>query len=91
MNSDQTIVLYIVVGIVAFGFLYRRREAILHAVRGTVIACIITAIAFVLLWKIAGLSQLAAYITALVIGVLFQKGGTEAVTACVQRVRSDKQ
>jgi hypothetical protein len=72
MTLDQTRALYIIAGFVAFAFLYRRREALAHAMRGTIVACVCTGIAFVALWK-AGLSPLAAYIAALVIGVLIRR------------------
>jgi hypothetical protein len=72
MNSDQTTALYIIAGFVAFAFLYRRREALAHAVRGTIRALIIAGIAYVLLWK-GGLSPLAAYMVAIVIGVLIRR------------------
>jgi hypothetical protein len=73
MTPDQTRALYIVAGIVAFAFLYRRREAIAHAIRGTIIAAACAGVAFYLLWK-AGLSPMAAYISALVVGVLIRRG-----------------
>lgn len=56
----------------AFAFLFRRREAIAHAIRGTIIAAVCAGVAFLLLWK-AGLSPLAAYISALVVGVLIRR------------------
>lgn len=68
MTSDQTHALYIFAGIVAFAFLFRRREAIAHAIRGTLIAFACASAAFLLLWKY-GLSPMAAYISALVVGV----------------------
>ncbi len=72
MAPDQTNTLYIIAGFVAFVFLYRRREAVAHATRGVVIACLCAAAAYFLLWK-SGLSPAAAYITALVIGVLIRR------------------
>ena len=73
MNHGQTIALELIAGFVAFGFLYRRREAIVHALRGTIIAVLCAGIAFVLLWK-GGLSPLAAYLGALVVVVLVRRG-----------------
>jgi len=72
MTSDQTHALYIFAGIVALAFLFRRREAIAHALRGTLIAFACAIVAFLLLWK-AGLSPMAAYISALVVGVLIRR------------------
>jgi hypothetical protein len=72
MTPDQKIVLYVIVGLVAFGFFYRRREALAHAIRGTIKAFICFGIAFVLLWK-GGLPPLGAYIVALIIGVLIRR------------------
>lgn len=72
MTSDQTHALYIFAGIVAFAFLFRRREAIAHAIRGTLIAFVCAIIVFVLLWK-AGLAPITAYISALVVGVLIRR------------------
>lgn len=72
MTSDQTHALYIFAGIIAFAFLFRRREAIAHAIRGTLIAFVCAIAAFLLLWKY-GLSPLAAYISALVVGVLIPR------------------
>ncbi len=69
MNQNQTFALYVAAGLIAFAFLYRRREAVLHRVRGTLVASICALVEFLLLWK-AGLSPLAAYVAALVIGVL---------------------
>lgn len=66
MNPNQAIVLYIVVGLVAFSFLYRRREALAHSVRGIVVAILCGAAAFLLLWK-GCLSPVAAYFAALVV------------------------
>jgi hypothetical protein len=70
--ADQTRVLYIVCGFVALIFLWRRREALAHAVRGTLIALACAILAFILLWK-GGLSLLEAYVAALVIGVLVRR------------------
>lgn len=50
----------------------RRREAIAHALRGTLIALICAALTYLLLWK-GGLSPLGAYIGALVVGVLIRR------------------
>ncbi len=72
MRPDQTNALYIIAGLVAFVFLYRRREAIAHAARGVLIGSLCAGAAYFLLWK-SGLSPLAAYITALVIGVLIRR------------------
>ena len=72
MTPDQANALYIIAGFVAFVFLYRRREAIAHAARGVLIACLCAAAAYFILWK-SGLSPAAAYITALVIGVLIRR------------------
>jgi hypothetical protein len=72
MTQDQTHALYIFAGIVALAFLFRRREAIAHAIRGTIIASVCAGVAFFLLWKY-GLSPLAAYISALVVGVLIRR------------------
>jgi hypothetical protein len=72
MRPDQTHALYVFAGLVAFAFLLRRREAIAHAIRGTLIAAACAIAAFFLLWKY-GLSPLAAYISALVVGVLIRR------------------
>jgi len=72
MTPDQIHALYIFAGIVAFAFLFRRREAIAHAIRGTLIASACAVAAFLLLWK-GGLTPLAAYISALVVGVLIRR------------------
>lgn len=73
MTPDQTHALYIFAGIVAFAFLFRRREAIAHAIRGTLIAFVCAIVVFVLLLK-AGLSPINSYISALVVGVLIRLG-----------------
>ena|SRR5579872_7130953 len=73
MNHDQTNALEIIAGVLAFGFLYRRREAIVHALRGTIIAVFCAGLAFFLLWK-GGLPPLAAYLGALVVVVLVRRG-----------------
>lgn len=72
MTPKQIAALYILAGFAAFGFFYRRREAIIHAVRGTVLACICATVAFLLLWK-AGLSPINSYVVALVIAVLVRR------------------
>ena len=72
MTLDQERLLYIVAGLIAFGFLWRRREAIAHALRGTLIALICAALTYLLLWK-GGLSPLTAYVGALVVGVLIRR------------------
>lgn len=87
MNRDQTIAVCIVVGFVVFNFLYKRRDAILHRVRCTLIALFWSAVAFFLLWK-AGLSPLLAYIGALVVDVLIsraQQPRSRYVSARVKR------
>jgi hypothetical protein len=72
MTSDQTHALYIFAGIIAFAFLFRRREAIAHALCGTLIAFACAIVVFLFLWK-EGLSPMAAYISALVVGVLIRR------------------
>ena len=72
LSPDQARVLYVVAGLVAFLFFWRRREAISHALRGTLVALVCAAIAFYFLWK-GGLPPLSAYIVALVIGVLIRR------------------
>lgn len=72
MTADQTTALYVIAGIVAFAFLWRRREAIEHAARQIAVGFICAVIVFVLLWK-GGLSPVAAYIGALVVGVLIRR------------------
>ena len=88
MTDQQLLAVYIGAGIVTFGFFYRRREAIQHNVKQILAALICMGIAFVLLWKAAGLSPLAAYIVALVIGVLIrraQPGRSRYVSARARR------
>jgi hypothetical protein len=72
MTPDQTHGLYILAGIVAFAFLFRRREAIAHAIRGIILATACACLAFILLWK-GGLTPLTAYISALVVVVLIRR------------------
>src|SRR5437879_692845 len=72
MTPEQTNLVYIVVGFIAFAFLWKRREAIAYTVQRVAIALICVAIAFFLLQK-AGLAPLPAYIVALVIGVLIRR------------------
>ena len=72
MTPEQTQALYIVAGIIFFAFLWKRREALTHAVRGIVIASCLAGLTFFLLWK-GGLSPIAAYIMALVVGVLIRR------------------
>src|SRR5260370_23564318 len=72
MNSDQNLLWYFFAGVIAFGFLWRRREAFEHTVRQTAVAAVFAAIALFLLWK-GGLPPLTAYIVALVIGVLIRR------------------
>jgi hypothetical protein len=72
MNADQTRILYIIASFIAFVFLWRRREAIAHAIRGTLIAMICAGLAYLLLWK-DGLSPLGAYIGALFVVVLVRR------------------
>jgi hypothetical protein len=69
MTPDQTRALYIIAGIVAFAFLWRRREAFAYLVRRVLIASCCAALTYVLLWK-GGLPPAGAYIAALVVGVL---------------------
>ncbi len=57
MTPDQERLFYIVAGLIAFAFLWRRREAIAHALRGTLVALICAALTYLLLWK-GGLSPL---------------------------------
>jgi len=72
MGDDQLRVVYVIAAFVAFAFLYRRKEAIQHAVRQVATAFICAVIAFFALWKL-GLQPLVAYIVALVIGVLIRR------------------
>jgi hypothetical protein len=72
LNQNQTFAFYVAAGLIAVSFIYRRREAIIHRVRGTLVAFACAVVAFLLLWK-AGLSPLAAYLAALVIGVLMAR------------------
>src|SRR3989442_13229224 len=51
MTLDQERLLYIVAGLIAFGFLWRRREAIRPALCGTLIGLICAALPLPLLWK----------------------------------------
>jgi hypothetical protein len=71
MTNDQTL-LYIVGGLIAFAFFWRRREAIVCALRGTLVALIFAALTFVVLWR-SGISPLGAYIGALVVGILIRR------------------
>jgi fatty acid desaturase len=72
MTDDQLRFVCVVTGVVAFAFMYRRREAIAHTVRQVTVAVVCAFIAFLLLWK-GGLSPLAAYIAALVVVVLIRR------------------
>jgi hypothetical protein len=72
MNTAQNLVWYFLVGIIAIGFLWRRREAIEHAVRQIAVAAVIAGFAFYLLWK-GGLPPFSAYIFAVAIGVLIRR------------------
>ena len=73
MNSDQNLLWYFFAGVIAFGFLWRRREAIEHTVRQIAVAVILAGIAFFLLWR-SGVPPATAYIVALVICVLIRRG-----------------
>lgn len=87
MSRDQTIALCIIAAFIVFNFLYKRRDAILHRVRHTLIALFWSAVAFFLLWK-AGLSPMLAYIGALVVDVLVsraQQQRSRHVSARVKR------
>ena len=68
MTPDQQTVLYIVLGLFALSFLWKRREAIAHMVRGVVGALLIMVVVFFFL-RAVGVEPLLAYVAALVIGV----------------------
>ena len=72
MNSEQNLLLYFFAGVFAFGFLWRRREAIEHTVRQIAVAIVLAGIAFFLLWN-SGLPPLTAYMVALLICVLIRR------------------
>lgn len=86
MTSNQIIAFYIVASFVAFVCLYRRREAVAHMVRGTIVACIGAAAVFFFLWK-AGLPPLDAYIVALVFGILIRRAQPRRSRYIPARVR----
>lgn len=71
--SDQGVaVFYFITAALAVAFFWRRREAIAHAAKGTVVAVVCAVIAFLLLWK-GGLPPLGAYVCALVVAVVARR------------------
>jgi hypothetical protein len=87
MTSDQKLLLYFFLGVAAFGFLWRRREAIEHTVRQVVIALVLGGIALFLLWKGTGLAPEVAYIVALVIAVLYRRSQPRRSRSLPARVK----
>jgi hypothetical protein len=72
MNPAQIKLLFGFAAFLVFIYFWPRREAIAHNLYRTLVAFTCMAVAFVLLWKL-GLPPLAAYITALVIGILIRR------------------
>lgn len=72
MTKTQEDFLLILAGFVAFGFLWRRREAAAYQLRRIAIALGCAIIAFIALWK-SGLPPLAAYIASLLVIILIRR------------------
>ncbi len=72
MTPDQQTAVYILLGAAAFSFLWKRREAIAHAVQGIAIALLVTVVAFMVL-RAAGLDPLVAYVFALIVGLAVRR------------------